>query len=166
MSRAEVDVVSGILINFNFSVPIGILRIKMKGCFTDMHECNQTECVTSAEPRQGNIHFCCCKGSRCNSNQKYIKSTTEATTQGGFGSGFEFRFGLTFAATGVLSLECLPQFCYFSVCIYFLFVFVISFFFFFLYFYCIFKLQNEGVGFAYKIPLLASEAAFFVLTNS
>jgi len=64
----------------------------MKGCFTDMHECNQTECVTSAEPRQGNINFCCCKGSRCNSNQKYIRSTTEATTQGGFSFGFGFVF--------------------------------------------------------------------------
>ncbi|KAH8340766.1 hypothetical protein KR059_006628, partial [Drosophila kikkawai] len=58
----------------------GAMRIKMKGCFTYMHECNQTECVTG-EPRQENIFFCCCKGSRCNSDHKYIKTTTEATTQ-------------------------------------------------------------------------------------
>ncbi|EDW67566.1 activin receptor type-2A [Drosophila virilis] len=59
----------------------GIEKIKMKGCFTDMHECNQTACITSTQPRQGNIHFCCCKGSMCNTQYKWIAPTTEATTQ-------------------------------------------------------------------------------------
>jgi len=66
----------------------------------------------------------------------------------------------SYCCCGDLSLECLPQFCYFSVCIYFLFVFCLV-------FYCIFKLQKRGgVRFAYQIPLLPSEATFFVLTNS
>ncbi|XP_030375913.1 activin receptor type-2B [Scaptodrosophila lebanonensis] len=59
----------------------GESKIKMKGCFTDMHECNQTECVTGEKPRQNGIHFCCCKSSLCNTDQKYIPTTTEATTQ-------------------------------------------------------------------------------------
>ncbi|XP_002001200.3 activin receptor type-2A [Drosophila mojavensis] len=59
----------------------GIKKIKMKGCFTYMHECNQTACNTSSKPRQGNIHFCCCKGSMCNNEYNWIPPTTEATTQ-------------------------------------------------------------------------------------
>lgn len=113
----------------------------MKGCFTFMHECNQTECVTSAEPRKENIHFCCCMGSRCNSDHKYIRTTTEATTQGWFRSE---RWDLFF--------PCLPQFRYCSVCKEHLF-----FVYFVTHFYCIFKLQ---------LPLCLPQAALFVLTNS
>lgn len=53
----------------------------MKGCFTDSHECNQTQCISTAEPRN-NMNFCCCKGSLCNSDYKWIPTSTEATTQG------------------------------------------------------------------------------------
>ncbi|XP_034114847.1 LOW QUALITY PROTEIN: activin receptor type-2B [Drosophila sulfurigaster albostrigata] len=66
---------------WTFDEKTGIKKIKMKGCFTEMHECNKTECVTNNEPRQGNIHFCCCKGTLCNANQRWIPTTTEATTQ-------------------------------------------------------------------------------------
>ncbi|KAI8118432.1 Activin receptor type-2A [Lucilia cuprina] len=58
--------------------------IKMKGCFSQTPECNQTECVTSSEPRKNNmnlLHFCCCKQSMCNTAQKWEPTTTEATTQ-------------------------------------------------------------------------------------
>lgn len=55
-------------------------NVTMKGCFTDNTECNQTECISRAEPRN-NIHYCCCKGSMCNSEHKYVPTTTEATTQ-------------------------------------------------------------------------------------
>lgn len=54
----------------------------MKGCFSNTPECNQTECVTSSEPRKNNMHFCCCKESMCNTDQKWEPTTTEATTQG------------------------------------------------------------------------------------
>ncbi|ALC45439.1 put [Drosophila busckii] len=66
---------------WSFDELTGATKIKMKGCFTNMHECNQTTCVTSAEPRQGNMHYCCCKGYMCNMEHKYIPTTTEATTQ-------------------------------------------------------------------------------------
>ncbi|XP_023293236.2 activin receptor type-2A [Lucilia cuprina] len=59
-------------------------HIKMKGCFSQTPECNQTECVTSSEPRKNNmnlLHFCCCKQSMCNTAQKWEPTTTEATTQ-------------------------------------------------------------------------------------
>lgn len=56
------------------------VKITMKGCFTDSHECNQTQCVSTAEPRN-NMNFCCCKGSLCNSDYKWIPTSTEATTQ-------------------------------------------------------------------------------------
>lgn len=140
--------------------PLGAMRIKMKGCFTYMHECNQTECVTG-EPRQENIFFCCCKGSRCNSDHKYIKTTTEATTQG------EFRLGIWFRCSFVAHIWiCLgrvyPNFVIFPFA--YLFIFCL---FLLLVFYCIFKLQ-KGEAFTFPINSLAcpSEATFFVLTNS
>lgn len=70
---------------YRISFAVGAKTIKMKGCFTDMHECNQTECVARVPPRQGGIHFCCCKGSLCNEEQQWILTTTEATTQGANG---------------------------------------------------------------------------------
>ncbi|XP_017143445.1 activin receptor type-2B [Drosophila miranda] len=79
--QVETDKFPSCYVLWSANEETGAIKIKMKGCFTDMHECNQTECVTSAEPRQGNMHFCCCKGSLCNSDQKWIPTTTEATTQ-------------------------------------------------------------------------------------
>lgn len=54
----------------------------MKGCFSHTAECNQTECVMNNEPRKKNMYFCCCKESMCNTDQKWMPTTTEATTQG------------------------------------------------------------------------------------
>lgn len=65
-----------------------------------MHECNQTACNTSSKPRQGNIHFCCCKGSMCNNEYNWIPPTTEATTQGATGSIINFIFSSLFFCTG------------------------------------------------------------------
>ncbi|XP_068153576.1 activin receptor type-2A [Drosophila tropicalis] len=64
-----------------FNETTGVTTLKMKGCFSDNHECNQTECITSAAPRKNSLYYCCCKGSLCNKNHKYIPTTTEATTQ-------------------------------------------------------------------------------------
>lgn len=104
------------------SFAAGAKTIKMKGCFTDMHECNQTECVARGPPRQGNIHFCCCKGSLCNEEQQWMPTTTEATTQGanGFGqlqavcshrhTGSCISVSLPHSLSRCVPFLCLPQF--------------------------------------------------------
>lgn len=56
----------------------GIVNVTMKGCFTDSVECNQTECIATAEPKN-NLKFCCCKGSLCNLEYKWVPTTTKAT---------------------------------------------------------------------------------------
>lgn len=82
LSQQVATILFYIFVVYLFWFAAGTEKIKMKGCFTDMHECNQTACITSTQPRQGNIHFCCCKGSMCNTQYKWIAPTTEATTQG------------------------------------------------------------------------------------
>lgn len=56
----------------------GEVNLTMKGCFTDSVECNQTECISSSALKN-NMFFCCCKGSLCNTEHKWIPTTTSAT---------------------------------------------------------------------------------------
>ncbi|XP_036234301.1 activin receptor type-2B isoform X1 [Bactrocera oleae] len=79
--KVESEKTSSCYVLWTIDRDTGETKIKMKGCFTDMHECNQTECITSMEPRQNKLYFCCCKGSMCNREHKWIPTTTEATTQ-------------------------------------------------------------------------------------
>lgn len=58
----------------------GTTEIKMKGCFSNNVACDQPDCIDYNLERKGNnLNFCCCQRSRCNSDQKWIPLTTEAT---------------------------------------------------------------------------------------
>lgn len=144
MRRRHQRIVCQIIWNNYDSSPAGDMRVKMKGCFTFMHECNQTECVTSAEPRKENIHFCCCMGSRCNSDHKYIRTTTEATTQGWFRSD---RWGNGCFSRVYPNFVAVP----FAKRIYLLFILSLIF------------IASSNCN---SLPAFQREAAFFVLTNS
>ncbi|XP_037943017.1 activin receptor type-2B-like [Teleopsis dalmanni] len=78
--KVESDKLSKCFSLWSIDDKTGDTKIIMKGCFID-DQCKETECVNTAEPRPNNIHFCCCKGSMCNTEQKWIPTTTEATTQ-------------------------------------------------------------------------------------
>lgn len=59
---------------------IGETQVQLKGCFNNQ-DCNQTECITS-ELKTNDIFFCCCMGSMCNTEYRWIPVVHEATTQG------------------------------------------------------------------------------------
>ena len=55
----------------------GFAQVKMKGCFTHNLDCNRTECVDNSVNKR--LNFCCCHGNMCNSEYKWIPTTTKAT---------------------------------------------------------------------------------------
>lgn len=56
----------------------GNISVAMKGCFTENQICNQTECIDSnSASNKKNMKFCCCSGSMCNREHKWIPITTE-----------------------------------------------------------------------------------------
>lgn len=58
---------------------LGHVKVSMKGCFTNNAVCNQTECVDSSFEAKRNYNFCCCKGDMCNTEHKWVPTTTKAT---------------------------------------------------------------------------------------
>ncbi|KAI9584893.1 activin receptor type-2A [Glossina fuscipes] len=77
--ETESDKLSDCYVLWSIDKVTGEVHIKMKGCFTQIDDCNQTECVTNYT-RSGNYYFCCCRGSMCNTDQRWEPPTTEATT--------------------------------------------------------------------------------------
>lgn len=58
----------------NISI-LGESKVHLKGCFTDA-SCSNTECVETSAGKK--LNFCCCTGHMCNSNFKYMPTTTKA----------------------------------------------------------------------------------------
>lgn len=48
----------------------------MKGCFTENQACNQSDCVDTNYATRNHINFCCCSGSLCNRDHKWMPVTT------------------------------------------------------------------------------------------
>lgn len=56
----------------------GNSTVTMKGCFTENQACNQSECVDTNVASRNNMKFCCCSGSLCNREHKWMPITTES----------------------------------------------------------------------------------------
>uniref|UniRef100_A0A336LB80 Serine/threonine-protein kinase receptor n=1 Tax=Culicoides sonorensis TaxID=179676 RepID=A0A336LB80_CULSO len=54
----------------------GNVTVTMKGCFTENQACNQSECINVDSATKNNIKFCCCSGSLCNREHKWVPATT------------------------------------------------------------------------------------------
>lgn len=57
----------------------GSTVIEMKGCFSNNVACDQNECIDHSVEQRNNLNFCCCKGFQCNSQHKWIPTTTVPT---------------------------------------------------------------------------------------
>lgn len=60
-------------------VVAGSTVIEMKGCFSNNVACDQNECIDHSVEQRNNLNFCCCKGFQCNSQHKWIPTTTVPT---------------------------------------------------------------------------------------
>uniref|UniRef100_A0A182P6U7 receptor protein serine/threonine kinase n=1 Tax=Anopheles epiroticus TaxID=199890 RepID=A0A182P6U7_9DIPT len=54
------------------------VNVTLKGCFTNPSECNNTECIDTATFAKKNLNYCCCRGSMCNREHKWIPEATKA----------------------------------------------------------------------------------------
>lgn len=56
--------------------PPGNITVTMKGCFTENQACNQSDCVDTNFETPKRMKFCCCSGSLCNRDHKWMPVTT------------------------------------------------------------------------------------------
>lgn len=54
------------------------MEVTLKGCFSNNVACNQSECIDYSSVRNKNLNFCCCKTDMCNTDHKWIPTSTEA----------------------------------------------------------------------------------------
>lgn len=59
----------------------GATNVSMKGCFTNNIVCNQTECIDNSQASKKNYNFCCCRGNMCNTEHKWVPTTTTKATE-------------------------------------------------------------------------------------
>ncbi|XP_052861240.1 activin receptor type-2A [Anopheles cruzii] len=54
------------------------VNVTMKGCFTNPSECNNTECIDTTTDIKKNLNYCCCRGSMCNKEHRWVPVATKA----------------------------------------------------------------------------------------
>lgn len=54
------------------------MNVTMKGCFISPTECNNTECIDTTTDMKKNLNYCCCRGSMCNKEQRWVPVATKA----------------------------------------------------------------------------------------
>ncbi|XP_035919582.1 activin receptor type-2A [Anopheles stephensi] len=54
------------------------VNVTLKGCFMNPTECNNTECIDTTANSKKNLNYCCCRGSLCNKEHKWIPEATKA----------------------------------------------------------------------------------------
>ncbi|XP_049277230.1 activin receptor type-2A [Anopheles funestus] len=54
------------------------VNVTLKGCFINPTECNNTECIDTTTDPKKNFNYCCCRGSLCNKDHKWIPEATKA----------------------------------------------------------------------------------------
>uniref|UniRef100_A0A2M3Z7L2 Serine/threonine-protein kinase receptor n=1 Tax=Anopheles braziliensis TaxID=58242 RepID=A0A2M3Z7L2_9DIPT len=54
------------------------MNVTMKGCFISPTECNNTECIDTSTDMKKNLNYCCCRGSMCNKEQRWVPVATKA----------------------------------------------------------------------------------------
>uniref|UniRef100_A0A182T9D9 receptor protein serine/threonine kinase n=1 Tax=Anopheles maculatus TaxID=74869 RepID=A0A182T9D9_9DIPT len=54
------------------------VNVTLKGCFMNPTECNNTECIDTTANSKKNLNYCCCRGSLCNREHKWIPEATKA----------------------------------------------------------------------------------------
>ncbi|XP_050087772.1 activin receptor type-2A [Anopheles aquasalis] len=54
------------------------MNVTMKGCFITPTECNNTECIDTTTDMKKNLNYCCCRGSMCNKEQRWVPVATKA----------------------------------------------------------------------------------------